>query len=195
MSRREAAFMEKLILHSTSTAQWHALINEAQASSHITLSEELENYLVFLLMRFVSQTTLADSIVAIDFLHGINLKDKHSHHQLQHVGDKCLLFSGLFPGLAEKRLVRASYFVDIGQSAYGVLSAAPRTTQPDLFAALSAQFVSMMDILQATRDKTTIYNNPLFDVELWQDTGSQAAYQRLCNEEYVPLVANSSKCH
>lgn len=154
--------MEKLILHPTSTAQWHALIHDAQANSQIVLPEHLESYLVFLLIRFTSQPTLANSVIAIDFLHGFNSHTKRSCDTLQKVGDKCLLFSGLFPGLAEKRLVNARYFIHIGQSAYGTLATASHTTQPHLFSALSEQFVPLTTVLQATR--TQMVDQPLIMV-------------------------------
>lgn len=39
--------MKKLILHPTELSQWHALVNEAQATTDLILNESTESYLVF----------------------------------------------------------------------------------------------------------------------------------------------------
>ena len=44
--------MSELYLQPTPVAQWHALVNEAQLGCDVELGEELESYLVFMLMRF-----------------------------------------------------------------------------------------------------------------------------------------------
>ncbi len=54
----------KLIVHPTDLAQWHALINEAQAMRSLQLAEDLESYVVFLLMRFTSRPEIASTILA-----------------------------------------------------------------------------------------------------------------------------------
>ena len=62
--------MAQLILEPTSTAQWHALVSEAEAVAERQLDETLESYLVFLLMRFASRPDLASRALAIDYLRG-----------------------------------------------------------------------------------------------------------------------------
>ena len=44
--------MKRLVLHATDTAQWQALVHEAEAAAECSLSVETESYLVFTLMRF-----------------------------------------------------------------------------------------------------------------------------------------------
>ena len=108
--------MSRIILHPTSIAQWHALVSEGCHRTSHRLEVELESYLVFLLMRYINQPQLAESVLGQEFLASL----QHQHNvedNIRDVGDKCLLFSGLFPGRAEKHQLRISYYVDIGQMA------------------------------------------------------------------------------
>ena len=56
------------------------------------------------------------TIMSEDFLGSQQLHGEQRAESLRQVGDHCLLFSGLFPQIAERRLVRISYFVNIGRS-------------------------------------------------------------------------------
>ncbi|MFW2572511.1 hypothetical protein, partial [Legionella sp. 29fVS95] len=110
--------MKPLILHPTELSQWHALVNEAQASTSLVLNENTESYLVFLLMRFSQGTKLIESVIALDFLESMNNPRRRQLELLRDVGDKSLLFCGLFPGIAERRHLSLDYFADMGQAAY-----------------------------------------------------------------------------
>jgi hypothetical protein len=172
--------MRSLILHPTSTALWHELINEAQKSSSIYLKEDLESYLVFLLMRFCDEPAIASSVLGLEFLQSYQHR-AFAHHQqhLKDVGDKCLLVAGLFPGRAIKKRVKLSYFVKLGQTAYSTLSNY-LSAQEALFIQLCQDFPRMMDVLQAMRESPT-HTDLLQSLELWHETGSQLAWQRLCD--------------
>jgi hypothetical protein len=143
--------MNKLILHPTDMSQWHALVNEAQASTSLVLNETTESYLVFLLMRFSQTTQLIESVIALDFLESMHTSGKRQVERLRDVGDKSLLFCGLFPGIAIKRHVRIEYFTDLGQAAYLTVSELENSESALLYAQLSAQFITMQQILQAMR--------------------------------------------
>mgnify|MGYP004258961511 CR=1 FL=1 len=143
--------MERLILHPTDTSQWHALVNEAQASTNIVLQEGTESYLVFLLMRFGNNAYLIESIVALDFLNASHRPQQQKIHLLKEVGDKSLLFCGLFPGMAEKRRVSLNYFINMGQSAYLTVSEHQGPKQGALFYQLGQQFNELSTVLKAMR--------------------------------------------
>ncbi len=170
-----------LILHPTPTAQWHALVSDAKKISSIKLTDNLESYLVFLLMRFVGDTDVAHSVLAIDFLESLEKLGQARLQKLRDVGDKCLLVAGLFPGQARKRRVRISYFVKLGQNAYSSLSKTRGNELAILFAELCDHFVGLMDILQTMREleATQTSLDPLQAEELWSDTHSPHALQTL----------------
>ena len=143
--------MKKLILHPTDTSQWHALVNEAQAATSLILNENTESYLVFLLMRFSQTTHLMESVIALDFLESMQSSGHRQVERLREVGDKSLLFCGLFPGMAVKRHVRLDYFSDMGQAAYLTVSELEEAGSAHLYYQLSEKFIDMQQILQAMR--------------------------------------------
>jgi len=188
--------MASLILEPTITAQWQALIQEAEGNTHLKLAEDLESYLVFLLIRFNSHPEIAKSVLALEFLNSHYLVGKQQQDYLRDIGDKCLLFAGLFPGRAETKRVKISYFVEMGQSAYSSLAALTKLKVAELYAEVSEGFVSLMDVLQAVRHlaKQTPPLSPLQAIELWQDTGSQQALAALQHHtKALPFQSNNKK--
>lgn len=181
--------MNKLILEPTITSQWHSLILEAEQLCSLHLTEDLESYLVFLLSRFVNQPQLANSILGVDFLESLHKAGRVQQEHLREVGDKCLLFAGLFPNNAVKKHVKISYFVDLGKNAYGTLADLSREQIAELYAALQGDFVSLMDVLQATREVAGQSPQllPLEAIELWQATGSQHAL-KIARDYHTGLV-------
>lgn len=182
----------KLFLHPTSCAQWHALLNEAQHSSSIKLGEELESYLVFLLMRFCAQPEVAKSVVGLEFLHCAQKSFAEQSPALKEVGDKCLLFSGLFPGHAHKRRVDLNYFIHVGQSAYQTV-AQQFASEAKLFSNLCQSFPNMMDVLHATRDVNSQPVDLIQMIEHWQTHSSQYAYSQLdSHTKGIPFFEKSN---
>jgi len=173
--------MAKRILSSHSTHEWHTLVNDAQHSAGVTLNEELESYLVFMLMRYTDKPEMAASILALDYLEANHTLGKLRQDRMRDVGDQCLLYSGLFPERAEHRRVRISYYVDLGRSAYHTAADATHKAIGQLFISLASQFVQVMDTLQAMRglDGEPTRLAPLVAFELWQDTGSKQAAKGL----------------
>ena len=173
--------MSNVTVYPTCTASWQSLVLEAQAASHIELTEDLQSYLVFLLMRYAENTLLNEKPIAIDFLETLHQRGKIQQTHLREVGDTCLIVSGFFPGFEETRLVQINYFVGMGQGAYSSLSHLSQKTYAQLFHELSAGFVSMMDVLQTMREMSsdTPILTPLAAAELFSETQSKHALETL----------------
>jgi hypothetical protein len=188
--------MTTLVLQPTDTAQWHALVGEAQQACQHSLGEPVESYLVFMLMRFTGRADLVARAMALDFLDA-QLESTQQPDKLRDVGDKCLLFSGFFPQLAEKRLVRVSYFVRLGRSAYNQLAHLVDRDSDPLYTRLAEAFVPVMDVLQAMRGMTgEPALAPLAAAELWADTGSRTAFRTLGEStDGLPVAADSRGDH
>jgi hypothetical protein len=167
----------QLLTGQTSVALWHDMVHDAEAKCGILLAQDLEAYLVFLLMRFLKRPDLANQIIALEYLQKMRLSAGKRLLELQEVGDKCLLFSGLFPHLAAKRFVTISYFVNMGQSAYASVS----TANHDLFESLAYQFVPLMDVLQTIQAYTKKHPDllPFEAYDLWNETHSKRALKLL----------------
>ena len=142
--------MENLLLKQTSTETWQALVQESAIKASVLLSHELESYLVFLLMRFSKMPTLCMSVLAIEYL---TIQTTYTGMQKEHLrdlGDKCLLFSGLFPGQARHKNVSVDYFVQLGRTAYLDLADMTHDTLSQLYLNLSAEFITLMEVLLAS---------------------------------------------
>jgi hypothetical protein len=185
--------MKQLILDSTPQAQWQSLVHEAQASCERRLDEALESYLVFLLMRFTRNPQCTARVMAEDYLQACACRRGERIGRLRDVGDHCLLFSGLFPQLAEHRLVSISYFVNLGRSAYLQLSDLLDHGWALVYGHLSEAFVVLVDILQAMRELDgSAVLTPMQAMELWQDTGSRRCYQQISTSHArsIPMPGN-----
>ena len=183
--------MPELLVHTSATEEWLSLVHEAETASEHHLDEEMQSYLVFLLMRFTEKPELAASIMAVEYLQSMQSSGRIGHNQLRNVGDKCLLYSGLFPERAERRRVKISYFVDLGRSAYHQLSDRMEHSAAAMFLNLADAFVSLMDILQTMRalGSPAKQLSPFNAFELWRDTGSQVALRTLRkNTQADPLL-------
>ncbi|WP_367608021.1 hypothetical protein [Legionella sp. W05-934-2] len=147
--------MESLILHPTDMSQWHALVNEAQQRSQLMLKENTESYLVLMLMRYAQKPRLIESILAIDYFQSLDKPKKIQIDLLQDLGDKSLLFCGLFPGVASRRRVSISYYAKLGRSAYYSIS---ELVQQDdnLFYHLGHQFQDLQMVLEHLRIESWI---------------------------------------
>lgn len=165
--------MALLLNSSTPLALWYEIIHEAELTCATTLQEELEAYLAFLMIRFTNRPEIVKEIMATEFLAGLKLGMKHKQVVLQQVGDKCLIFSGLFPHIVDQKLVKISYFVNLGQSAYSTISHEAN----DIYWLLARHFVPLMDVLQSIRQYTKHHPDllPMDAYELWCDTGSKRA--------------------
>jgi hypothetical protein len=167
----------KLLFNPNPNGLWRDIIHEAESNCRSKLQVELESYLINLLVRFSTQPELATQIMATQFLESVKLTPSERAVALQHVGDSCLIYSGLFPGIAEKRLVKISYFINLGRSAYSTIS----TTSNDLYDLLTKRFVAIMDLLQSLRAYSKHYPDlmPLQAYDLWNESGSQRALRTL----------------
>lgn len=152
---------------------WRDAVKRAEDRCDVHLHEEIESYLVSLLIRFTNQPELASKVMAQEFLRAMQEKDLLRRTTLAEVGDQCLLFSGLFPGAAEKRLVTVGYFVDIGRSAYSTIS----NKASDLYGNLAVQFVTLMDVLQSLNERHVLL--PFEAYSQWQELGSARSYHIL----------------
>lgn len=148
--------MGAIFLQPSALSQWYALINEAETQCRCHMNEEVESYLVYLLMRFSREVTWASEVIGLDFLHALELHGKRSADLLKEVGDKSLLFCGLFPGVAKKRHISLNYFEDVGKCAYWQVGNLETQQTGVLFYALCREFESLRKVLDATRHLTNL---------------------------------------
>jgi len=169
--------MDKLIVHSSVTSAWHSLVTQVCQVRSITLSEDIESYLVYLLIRFSKSPDLLKKIIALEFLSTHSLHGAARSQQLRDIGDSCLLYSGFFPGMARKRCVTIGYYVNLGRSAYSSIYEQQVATSKsaELYRQLGQEFVALMDLLLYIREMDgQNYLDPLQAIE-GCEVGSQYA--------------------
>src|SRR3569832_2197332 len=182
--------MSRLVVKASSTEEWLTQVSEAKVAAACRLDEDMERYLVLLLMRFTEMPEIAASVMVLDYLRSMQLSGHLAQDQLREVGDKCLLYSGLFPERAARRRVKVSYFVDLGRSAYQHLSGRLGHDAATLYQRLAYTFVGLMDLLQPMRElgPQQARPDPLRAYELWRDTGSARALKKLLAVSAAPPI-------
>jgi len=180
---------KRFILDSSEVSQWHTLVREAEQDYGCQLDEDMQSYLVFTLMRFAKNQQLNTQALAIDYLTSHQLPNHLCHEQLRDVGDQCLLVSGLYPRSAEKRQVSATYYIDLGRSAYQHISTVTQQSIAELYLQLSESFILLMDLLQTIRQYSSPALQPIAALDLWQQTGSRVALQQASGDA-IPVYQN-----
>jgi len=190
------------ILVENNTAQWHRLVLDAQEITQSPLNEDLESYLVFMLMRNINNADLNSKIMAIEYINSIKSSGSERELRLREVGDQCLLFSGLFPQRAHRRQMKVKYYVDLGRTAYLHLAEDLSAGMAKLYQQLSDSFVYVVDTLLAIRSMSehTQQKELLLAFELWQDINSQHSLrvlqQSLANDSVIsPQTLSNSQLH
>ena len=180
---------KQLILDSSELSQWHRLVQEAEQDYGCQLDEAMQSYLVFTLMRFTKNSQLNSKPLALDYLASHHLPNRLRHEQLRNIGDQCLLVSGLYPQSAEKRLVGAGYYVNLGRSAYHHISTVRQKGIAELYQQLAERFVLLMDLLLTIRQYSSPALQPIAALEVWNQTGSRAAFTQI-SDNGVPIHEN-----
>lgn len=175
--------MGKILTEPSELAHWHALVKEAQQYYGCNVNVELESYLVFLLQRFTCSPHVADSVLAMDYLESHQTTGHMRDLKLREVGDKCLLFSGMFPERAAHFQVTVSYYVELGRKSYQSLAELPNRsqTQASLYSDLQHKFVALMDVLHCVRELGAADESLPIAIadELWRKVGSRHSLEVL----------------
>jgi hypothetical protein len=180
---------KEFILDTSEVSQWHKLVKEAESDYGQQLDEAMQSYLVFTLMRFAKDQQLNSNALALDYLKSHHLPKQLRNERLRDIGDQCLLVSGLYPQTAVKRQVGVTYYVDLGRSAYHHISTVTQQGIAELYQQLAESFVLLMDLLQTIRQYSSPALEPIAALELWQRTGSRAAYSQISDSGF-PLHEN-----
>lgn len=165
----------KILISDSAPHLWQKVLNEAISSIHTQIEPRLEHYMIQLLLQQTCNVALFSRTFSLSFLGAWQVSEPEQRQvAFQNVADGCLIISGFFPHYARKQ-VDLAYFVRLGRHAYQQLS----TKNNDLYAALSLNFVNLMDILQETKKNCTdqLLYLPLDLYEQWVDLGSRRALQ------------------
>jgi len=130
---------------------WTDLVREAESTAGTRLDEELESYLVFLLIAHTRDVHLHGNAMAFDYLLARAAGGARRKEELRQVGDRCLLLAGFYPEQAGRRMVTVDYFLALGSGAYDELSATLRAGMAELFRRLARAYARLARITLEVR--------------------------------------------
>ncbi len=140
-----------ILTENVPTALWRDLVREAAQRAEVTLDEELESHLVFVLMRHLGDAGLGARVLALDYLEALLAHGSRRAQALRETGDRCLLIAGLFPEQAQRRRVSLGYFIDLGIAAYTAEAEHVRAALATLYRHLAAAFTALVRALVEMR--------------------------------------------
>lgn len=113
---------------------------------------------------------------------------------LQRIGDVALFISGFFADSLANHAVDLDYYIHMGGSAYGSLSAEVRGTFrgrafADTYGELATKFQVLVDVLNEVRDRERQESDidVLRTYSVWRKTGSRRAENLLKQQGVVPI--------
>jgi len=182
----------------TLEAYFAAIVQQAVAERRVIVTDEVQFYVVRLLCEFLA----SDRLYQLDSGSGHHERDAlalllaraesaptdERVRLLKRLGDSSLYVSGFFGESLARSLVDVEYYISMGGSAYGKLSAVLRVRRSvgpraDVFAELADKFRQLVDVLAQVSLRTdgqTSTNESLLRLyDLWQRTGSRRVAEKL----------------
>lgn len=182
--------MSKIYIASTAAEIWHDLVEGAEQEMNLTLEHEVEGYLVMTLIRYQNYAALKSHVLALDYLNAHAVGGQLRQQRLQQLGDISLLFGGLYPELADHRMVGYDYFIKMGKSAYAAASLGARSALAEMFSKLSEHFIALAQVLRVVHDYTAAERPDLLEAwDLWSGMGDERAWRKLSREGMVVPVS------
>lgn len=193
-----------MVLEITSPQEFfHNELNSALKTSKISLSKDLEFYVVNLLCAFVVPEKLnlpdgdynpLNTPLAILFEKAVEAPIEERLKILKTVGDTSLYVSGFFQDYFHKKTFSMDYFVSVGVSAYTNVSNITRITSRNthnavLFETLASSFTDIVEIVAYMSDKFGEHRHTdiLTTYERWVENKSDRLFNKLKEQGIIPI--------
>lgn len=182
---------------------FHNELKSALESNKITLSKDLEFYVVNLLCTFILPEKLAlqdgdynplNTPLAILFEKAIEAPLDERLKILKSVGDTSLYLSGFFQDYFTRKTFNIDYFVSIGVSAYvnvsnlsKIVSRNPRKSI--LYEMLAGSFTDIVEVVAYMSDRLgePKHTDILATYERWLETKSNRLLHKLKDQGIIPI--------
>lgn len=174
------------------------VVNDALRTRKITSSPLANEYLVKLLTHYISADNLFDettdsgkktrSTLAELYLKATNAESSVRQDLLKKLGDTSLYISGFFSESLNRKVVDVTYYINMGESAFNLLSGAvTEEVYSNLYKDFSTQFVKYMDALSYISKQTNLQkdSNLLKLYENYQKTGSDLMRETLVDVGFI----------
>lgn len=192
-------------IHTESTTElFQELVQAAIDHQKLNSSKSSAAYLVQVLDGFVDPGRVPaapekalDTPIAKLFLEAFHYGGMEQFSLLKLSGDLALFTAGFFSDHLQDRAVDIDYYCRLGGSAYACAADTCRCRETAaLFAELSNEFVSFVDVLSEVSETCTLTNsdNLLRLYEKWQQTGSNHSREQL-RRRGILVVPGSDEVH
>ena len=128
-------------------AGWE-IVMEAQGKSQIFLESDVEAFLVHVIARTLDKPNIWDQPIAIRVLTAQQLSGKTRAQALQTIGEECLFINGW--QIKQERWPTKTYFVEMGEIAFGLASTSTRPADK-LLELASDNFQLMSSVLKTAQ--------------------------------------------
>lgn len=164
------------------------LVDGALARQRISAGELTAFYVVQLLASFLQRRADDDEPLALKLARALDAAGAEQRNSLKQIGDVSLFVAGFFADSLRRKLVDVDYYAAIGGYAYSTLSRYETDTFSPVFAELSENFGSFVDVLSEVSERSCCASNTdlLRLYEKWVKTGSRRGGQLLVERGVVP---------
>lgn len=197
-----------MVLNLTSPQEFfHNELKSALETSKITLSSDLEFYVVNLLCGFIVPENLnlsdgeyspLNTPLAILFEKAVEAPLEERLKILKSVGDTSLYVSGFFQDYFRRKTFSLDYFVSVGVSAYTNVSNISKSVSKNrndskLYGTLAEQFTGIVDVVASMSDKLgePKHTDILAIYERWVENKSHRLLKKLKEHGIIPIASSS----
>lgn len=126
----------------------YEVVLEGESRAGVTLSQEIESYLVHVIARYLDKPKVYEDPIAVKMLNAMSLPINQKRQKLQEVGEECLLIDGF--GYRKNNWPSKDYYVSMGQIAYGNMAYLERPPEI-LYENIAYEFSTVSRVIQQLR--------------------------------------------
>lgn len=185
-------------------SEFYDIVSEKEKNAKIELSDYSKLYLMNLLKGLIEKNDffyrdiIGNDALAEAFMKALSEELLKKVQKIKAVGDLCLIYSGLFPDMLNKKLVDVDYFIQLGKVSFLTLHRIYVTMNSlsdlkNLYYSIFLDFLKLVTVMiEISKSFKLIDQNNLLKVyERWQKTKIQGLYEILKANNIHPIAYQS----
>lgn len=176
-------------------------VSSAASNLKLSITEEVEFYLVNLLCEFIhpketklEEIDLLDTPLALIYKKAIEATPEMQIKIYKKLGDTSLYIAGYFQDSLNRKTVGARYYISMGSNAYGRISEIMRDRHGDasftgIYKELASDFPKLVNLMTEIAEDTPVdaNGNLIALYEKWERTGSENIRKKLEGQGISPV--------